>query len=143
MALPEKGFRKITVEHFQYLWRATGKDDYIHVTIASAKEGGSFLITRFRYYSRVIAATGTGIAPLPTDRELLVHLLKEGPAAMNERYTLHTRQQLQVTNYIIRQIILYALKKGWTPQQKGIPFHLEDVENHIDLRVDPAALLPR
>lgn len=44
--------------------------------------------------------------------------------------------QFVITPYTVRQVILYALVQGWKPLERGAPFHISNIDDKIDLRLD-------
>ncbi|MBD2767581.1 hypothetical protein IC235_06715 [Hymenobacter sp. BT664] len=114
MALPKKGLRKITVNDCRYAWSVTGNDYVVHLSIVPLDNLGRLLTTEFGYHSKL---TGK------------LH----DTAGKVIGYS--TKQQLIITPYIVRQVIQYALSKGWEPKEKGPQLHLPDIEGMIDLRL--------
>jgi len=112
MALPKKGLRKITVGNFRYAWSATGNDDFISLSIVPFDNEGQLLSTAFGYHAKTVSVSHSA----------------------DGRRTTSTIQQLIITPYIVRQVIEYALLKGWNPRKKGPQLNLP-VEEAIDLRL--------
>jgi hypothetical protein len=112
MSLPKKGLRKITVDNFCYAWSATGNDDFISLSVVPFDKEGQLLSTAFGYHAKAVGETYTS----------------------DGHKTIHTKQQLVITPYIVRQVIEYALQKGWNPQKKGPQLRLH-VEAAINLRL--------
>ena len=44
--------------------------------------------------------------------------------------------QFVITPYTVREVILYALSQGWKPLERGKRFHIANIEDKIDLRLD-------
>jgi hypothetical protein len=101
MALPRKGLRKITVDNVRYAWSATGNDDYIGLIVISLDKEGQVLSTGFDY--------NTGVTGYYSFSEQILD-----------------RQPFIITPGIVRQVIEYALLKGWKPLVKGPHFYLAD-----------------
>jgi hypothetical protein len=102
MALPKKGLRKITVDNVRYAWSATDNDEYIGLTVISLDKEGQVLSTGFSYH--------TGVT--------------DGYYSFEEQTS--DRQPFIITPGIVRQVIEYALLKGWKPLVKGPHFYLAD-----------------
>jgi hypothetical protein len=102
MALPKKGLRKITVDNVRYAWSATGNDDYIGLIVISLDKEGQVLSTGFSYHTTVTDGYYSFEKQMP-DSQLFI-----------------------VTPGIVRQVIEYALLKGWKPLVKGPHFYLAD-----------------
>ena len=113
MALPSKGLRKITVGKSRYAWSATGNDGWISLIIAPLSNPGQLVTTALGYHSKATSSTQT-----PDGRQII-----------------HTKQQLIITPYIVRQVIECALQEGWNPKEKGPQLVLHNVEGKIDLRL--------
>jgi hypothetical protein len=45
------------------------------------------------------------------------------------------KQQLIITGYVVRQVILHALKAGWVPNEKGTVLNLGHMDDYIGLRI--------
>ena len=93
MALPKKGLRKIVVNDPKFAWSATGNDDYINLSIVPFEKNGQLLTSNFKYHFKQISQTG----------------LEDGSKVT------HLKQQFIITPFIVRQVILYGLINGWTP----------------------------
>jgi hypothetical protein len=117
MALPKKGLRKITVGTAPFAWSVTGNDYCISLTIALSNTSGQLLSTAFSYHS-----------------------VKVGESRSEHSGTVqHLKQQIKITPGVVRQVIDYALAHGWQPFEKTGQFHLPNIENHIDLRLNEAS----
>jgi hypothetical protein len=101
MALPKKGLRKITVDNVRYAWSATGNDNYIGLIVISLDKEGQVLSTGFDY--------NTGVTGYYSFAKQILD-----------------RQPFIITPGIVRQVIEYALLKGWKPLVKGPHFYLAD-----------------
>jgi hypothetical protein len=112
MALPKKGLRKITVDNVEYAWSATGNDGYVHLTVAPLDKEGQLLSTWFDYHP-----------PVAGDYY-----------SFEEPSLIQKEQHFIITPGIVRQVIDYALQKGWNPQVKGPLFHLAG-KGHLVLRL--------
>lgn len=106
MALPQKGTRKINVNGQGYSWIASGNDDFIQLVICSSSGRGQKLLTQFEYHS--FKST--------TDNSL--------------------RQRLIITPNIVRQVIDYGLKQGWTPEKRANDLRLGFFDNKIDIKIN-------
>jgi hypothetical protein len=45
------------------------------------------------------------------------------------------KQQICITGYIVRQVILYAIKNGWDPMGDVAVLHLGAMDDKVDLRL--------
>lgn len=113
MALPKKGLRKITVDGFVYGWSATGNDGWIHLTVAPLSCEGQLLTAGFGYHSQKVGET-----ELP-----------------NGGYVYHQQQRMMITPGIVKQVIEYGLKVGWSPKQRQKQLDLGLLDNLIDLKL--------
>jgi hypothetical protein len=104
MALPKKGIRKINVNGQDYSWIASGNDGFIYLIICSSSGHGQKLLTQFEYHS----------FKSPTDNCL--------------------KQQLVITPSIVKQVIEYGLKQGWTPEKRGGELSLGFLHNKINIK---------
>jgi hypothetical protein len=111
MALPKKGLRTITVNNDRYAWSATGSDYGINLIIALLGKEGQILSTLFDYHPPA-ADSYYSFVGQPLDEE----------------------QHFIITPIIVRQVIEYALQKGWNPQVKGPHFHPAG-KGHLILRL--------
>lgn len=102
MALPKKGLREITVNNVRYAWSATGNDEYIGLTVISLDKEGQLLSTGFNYHTEVAGG----------------YYFFEGQ--------ISDRPPFIITPGIVRQVIEYALLKGWKPLVRGPHFYLAD-----------------
>lgn len=112
MTLPKKGLRKITVENIKYAWSVIGNDGWIGLSVIPLKVQNNLLTASFDYHSRAIERTVTNVVP----------------------EVIALRQQLVITAYIARQVILYALSVGWEPNVKGAILNLGGMDDKVDLR---------
>ena len=83
------------------------------LTVASLEHKGQLLTTGFEYHSKWLS---TSISP-------------DGIKIS------HWEQQLIVTPYIVRQVILYALSNGWEPKAVKPQLNLRNLDDEIDLRL--------
>ena len=113
MALPKKGLRNINVDDVKYAWRVTGNDDYIDLYIFPIKQPNRLINARFDYHSKVT-------------RE---YILPDGIKG----YSL--KQQISITSYIVRQVILYAIETGWGPMADVAVLYLGAMDDKVDLRI--------
>ena len=112
MALPKKGLRKISVDNILYAWNTTGNDGFINLSIIPIKKQDRLLKCTFEYHSKEISTSMT-----------------ESGIEIS-----HYIQQIQITNYIVRQVILFALNNGWSDKAKIM--NLFDMNKKIDLRIE-------
>lgn len=114
MTLPKKGLRNIIVDHVKYAWSTTGNDGWIGLSIIPVKQQHALITATFGYHSKVI-------------REYSLPDGSEGKVLM---------QQLIITGYIVRQVILYAIKMGWNPMGAIVILNLGVMDEKIDLRIE-------
>jgi hypothetical protein len=113
MTLPKQGLRNITVENVSYAWNVTGNDGWMHLSVIPTVLQNNLVTATFDYHSKVVStfitADGTSGASM--------------------------KQQLIITGYVVRQVILHALKTGWVPTEKGTVLNLGHMDDYIDLRI--------
>jgi hypothetical protein len=114
MALPKKGLRNITVDDVKYAWSITGTDDGISLSIIPIKRQNRLIRAYFEYHSKVT-------------HEWILPDGGKGQAA---------KQQIVVTGYIVRQVILHAITKGWEAAGNIPVFNLGSMDNEVDLRIE-------
>ncbi|MCW3464740.1 hypothetical protein [Chitinophaga nivalis] len=83
------------------------------LSIVPLKQPDSLLTTVFDYYSLPVETNVTA------DGQIITTL----------------KQKREITGYIVRQVILYALAAGWEPQVKRSVWRLSSVGDKIDLRL--------
>ena len=110
MAFSKKKKRKITVDGQEYFWSATGDDGWINLYVMVNIQGGQKLWCQFDYHQ------------------------DKTPHDDGGGFTLSN--QFVITPYIVRQVIEYGLKNGWTPLEKGAEIRLGYLDDKIDLRLD-------
>lgn len=115
MALPKKGLRKIVVDDIKYAWNTTGNDDFISLSIATIDHPNRILTAIFKYHSKVT-------------RE---EIMPNGGKAWS------LEQQISITGYIVRQVILYAIRSGWDPRGDVSLLQLGPMDDKVDLRITP------
>ncbi|MCE3228138.1 MAG: hypothetical protein K0S32_2689 [Bacteroidetes bacterium] len=108
MAVPRKGFRRITVDNVKYWWKTTGQDYGISLTIAGESRGGQLLVTGFDYHHKLIKVYDNG----------------------GQGYA----QQITITPFMVRQVIELGLKSGWKPDEKGEIFY-PAIDGKIEIRL--------
>lgn len=113
MALPKKDRRKITVDGHQYFWIASGNDGWIDLIICSANGPGQKLFAGFEYHSFQLTTENS----------------------------THLKQALSITPFIVRQVIHYGLKSGWTPEIRTSDLGLGFLDDKIDIRLSPTTQL--
>jgi hypothetical protein len=114
MALPKKGLRYIVVDKLRYAWKTTGNDHGIDLYITPVNQPNSLLSARFDYHSKVT-------------RE---YIMPDGIEARS------LKQQISITGYIVRQVILHAIKTGWDPKGDVAVLNLGVMDDKIDIRVE-------
>jgi hypothetical protein len=119
MALPKKGLRNIIVDNVKYAWNTTGNDGWISLSIIPIKQPNLLIRASFGYHSKVV-------------RE---EILPNGSKAQA------LKQQIRITGYIIRQVILYAIKTGWDPMGDVAVLNLGAMDDKVDLRIGEAGEL--
>lgn len=107
MAIPRKGSRKISVGGYQYLWMATGNDGWIDLIVCISSGEGQKLKAQFNYHS--------------------VHLPVENAFRLT--------QKLNITPFIVKQVIIYGLNLGWTPGKKDSDLNLGFLDDKIDMTI--------
>ena len=113
MALPKKGLRNIVVDNVKYAWNATGNDGWISLSIIPIKQPNLLIRASFRYHSKVV-------------RE---YILPDGIKVQSYK------QQIRITGYIVRQVILHAIERGWDPMGNGAVLNLGAMDDKVDLRI--------
>lgn len=116
MALPKKGLRNITVDDVKYAWAASGNDGYIGLSIIPVKQQNRLITAAFDYHSKV---TSEWVSPDGIKGQAL-------------------KQQIVITGYIVRQVILHAIKNGWDPQGNVAVLNLGAMDDKIDIGANPA-----
>jgi hypothetical protein len=114
MVLPKKGLRNITVNNVKYAWNTTGRDSGIGLTVVPRKHQNRIITAGFSYHSKMVSE----------------HILPDG----NKVQTF--KQQIIITGYIVRQVILYAIQTGWDPKGDIIVLNLGAMDDKIDIRID-------
>ncbi|PSL33317.1 hypothetical protein [Chitinophaga ginsengisoli] len=114
MTLPKKGLRNITVDNVKYAWNATGNDGSIRLSIIHVKHQQCIITASFSYHSKLINE----------------HIFPDGDKVQS------FRQQLIITGYIVRQVILYAMQEGWDPMGNVTVLNLGAMDDKIDLRIE-------
>jgi hypothetical protein len=94
MTLPKKGLRSIVVDKVKYAWKITGRDENIGLSKIPRGHQDRIISAAFDYHSKVYHE----------------QIFLDGTK------TQAARQQIIITNYIVRQVILYAFKTGWNPK---------------------------
>jgi len=112
MTLPKKGLRNIIVNNIKYKWNAKGGDDIIHLSIIPYTNQSQVLSCSFEYHSKKISTT-----IIETAIEIS-----------------HLKQQTQITNYIVRQVILFAINNGWSDNEREV--NLGKMDNKINWRIN-------
>ena len=110
MAFPKKGLRKINIDGHDYFWIASGNDGYIDLIICLANGIGQKLFANFDYHSFEI----------PTEN--------------------YSKQRFSITPHIVRQVIEYGLKHGWTPEKKSADLRLGPLDEKIDIKLNSDTL---
>nr|WP_321237059.1 hypothetical protein [uncultured Psychroserpens sp.] len=105
MSFPKKKSRKITVNNHKYLWIAKGKLGYNKWIDLSIISAENNGQKLFAQFSYDTTNTTSYEFPNP------------------------------LTPFIVRQTILYGLKKGYNPEKKGSDLNLGNLSNKIDLKV--------
>ncbi len=115
MALPKKGLRKVAVDNVKYAWNTTGNDRCISLSIIPINQQNRLIMATFDYHSKI---THEWISPDGYKGQAL-------------------KQQIIITGYIVRQVILHAIKTGWDPMGDVAVLNLGAMDNKIDIRVEP------
>jgi len=115
MALPKKGLRNIVVDDVKYAWNTTGNDGWISLFIIPKKHPNRLIRATFDYHSKVIS------------EEILPNGIK----------ATGLQQQISITGYIVRQVILYAIGTGWDPTKDAGVLDLGRMDDKVDLRIEP------
>jgi len=113
MALPKKGLRNIVVDNVKYAWNTTGNDGWISLSIITIKQPNRLLTASFHYHSKVTHE----------------YIMPNGGKAQG------LKQQICITGYIVRQVILYALNTGWDPAKDVAVLNLGAMDDKVDLRL--------
>ena len=113
MALPKKGLRNIIVDNVKYAWNTTGNDDWISLSIIPIKQPNRLISASFGYHSKVQE-----------------YILPNGGK------TEGSKQQISITGYIVRQVILYAIETGWDPMGDVAVLKLGAMDDKIDIRIE-------
>lgn len=114
MTLSKKGLRNITVDNIKYSWNTKGNDGWISLSIIPMKQQNRLITASFDYHSKVI-------------QEYTFPNGDKGQAL---------KQQIIITGYIVRQVILYAIKTGWDPMGDVAVLNLRAMDDKIDLRIE-------
>ncbi|QEC78272.1 hypothetical protein [Mucilaginibacter ginsenosidivorax] len=114
MTLPKKGLRNITVDNIKYAWSTTGTDDAISLSIIPMKQQNRVITAYFEYHSKV---THEWILP-------------DGGKGQG------AKQKIVITGYIVRQVILHAIAKGWEATGNIPVFNLGWMDNDVDLKIE-------
>lgn len=121
VALPKKKLRHITVGDVRYAWSATGNDGWISLTVCPCEFDGQILCTSFGYQY------------FPDSRREERHF--QTGEVICTSYPLN--QHKIITPAVVRQVIKYAIKHGWQPEDKGL-FKLPTLDGVIELANAPA-----
>lgn len=113
MTLPKKGLRNITVNNVKYAWNVTGNDGSIGLSIIPVKHQQRMITAGFSYHSKLINE----------------QVLSSGDKVQS------FKQQLIITGYIVRQVILYAIQTGWDPMGNVTVLNLGAMDDKVDLRI--------
>ena len=120
MALPKKGFRKIKVNDFTYVYKVTGSDYGINFLIGLPDVNGQLLTGNVSYNCNRV----TNFNEIGTP----------------ESWNIFPRTI--VTPKTIRQIILYGLANDWKPAENLQPLSIGNVDSEIDLELKPETKFP-
>lgn len=115
MALPKKGLRKIVVDDIKYVWNTTGNDNFISLSISTIDHPNRIITATFYYHSKVTNE----------------YIMPNGVKAWS------LKQQISITGYIVRQVIIYAIKSGWDPRGDVSLLKLGTMDDKVDLRIPP------
>ena len=108
MALPKKDSRRINVDGHQYSWITSGNDGCIDLIICSSECSGQRLLAQFDYHS--------------------FHMVAEDSKSL--------KQKLSITPFIVRQVIIYGIESGWTPEKRNSELRLGFLDNKIDMKLN-------
>lgn len=114
MALPKKGLRNIIVDNVKYAWNTTGNDGWISLSISTIKQPNRLITAFFHYHSKVTHE----------------YIMPNGGKAQS------LKQQISITGYIVRQVILYAIETGWDPMGNVGVLNLGAMDDKVDLRIE-------
>ena len=115
MTLSKKGLRNITVNNLKYAWSTTGNDHGIGLSIIPITQQNCLITAFFNYHSKVMY---DWVSP-------------DGYKAQS------LKQQIVITGYIVRQVILHAIKKGWDPMGSVAVLNLGAMDDKVDLKIEP------
>jgi hypothetical protein len=120
MAFPKKGLRKITVNEVKYGYKVTGNDGWIGFSIGLLKENGQLLTGSFSYNSNRVT-----------------NFEKNGTISSWSLF-----QRIKITPDTVRQVIEYALKNGWDPQNNKGQLNLGNVDDKVGLNLKTKTPFP-
>ena len=113
MTFNKKNKRTITINDKIYYWSATGNDGWISLSIMTEVEGSPRLSCAFDYLQ----------TPKKVETE-------------SGRELTFLTDQFVITPFTVRQVIEYAVSRGWRPFEKGKDLSLGYVDDKIDLKLD-------
>ena len=108
MARSTRNSRCITINDFEYRWRAKGDDGYITFTIWSANAIGPVIRGNFQYHET---------------------WLPQG-----DHCSFSAGDQIVITNRILRRVIEFAVQRhAYNPLEKGSVLNLRRMDHEIDI----------
>ena len=115
MAFNKKNKRKITVGENIFYWLYKFEKDVLRLTVMTNEKTYSRLICDFKY----------------KNLEIYFRELVKDDTFYDDKILIISAGVL--TPWVVRQVIDYALHKGWKPFEKGKDFVITDIEDKIDI----------